>query len=272
MSQEKNKRNLSKEAQEMKNHLSRNFANLQYERSEFATTSAMLEREEALEELLFNRTDDDEDYSFLPLFASGKKTQAVTAAGVPSRSEGAAAVSLATLPPIDNMGLHKYQVKNLNTEQQKNDALQNAIFNREQHQHKTLGGYDGGVEVGFKGDWNEQALAAILDQLVNTPERWLSLKSAAAMNVTSRWGTVCFWSSRKAARLAFITATFSPGKAFASICIITQVKKFSQCDYVTITMPWSVAICFKFTKRHSIGLSRLVFMSQKKRCHALIFK
>ena len=63
------------------------------------------------------------------------------------------------------MGLHKYQVKDLNTEQQKNDALQNAIFNREQHQHKTLGGYDGGVEVGFKGDWNEQALAAILDQL-----------------------------------------------------------------------------------------------------------
>ena len=164
MSTEKNNRKLSKEAQEMQNHLGRNYDKLQYERSEFRTTRAMIEQEEALEDLLFC-SDDDVNYSFLPLFASGKKTQAVTAAGVPSRSEGAAAVNPATLPPLDNMGLHKYHHKKSPTEQQRDAALQNAVVNRDLHKHKTLGGYDGGVEIGFNGVWNERAFAEILDQL-----------------------------------------------------------------------------------------------------------
>ena len=79
------------------------------------------------------------------------------------------------------MGLHKYQINTpfdtffaipFNTpcgtslaEREKIDALNHAILNYDEYRHKTLGGYDGGVEVGFKGDWQPRAFAEILEQL-----------------------------------------------------------------------------------------------------------
>ena len=162
MYSEKIKRNLSIEAQEMNNRLSQNYLELQYRQSEFAVTRTMVEQEEALEDLLFDFTDDEVNNTFVPIFASQSRT---AAAGVPLRSEGAAGAAFTALPPIDNMGLHKYRDAKPLTEQQKNEVLQAAVMHREHHSHKTLGGYDGGVEIGFHGEWDAQAFAAILDQL-----------------------------------------------------------------------------------------------------------
>ena len=109
----------------------------------------MIRQEESLEDLLFGYQDDVGD--LMPLFMRGRKSQVLAAAGVPSVREGSAA-AVHTLPPIDNMGLHKYHTPPPPTEQERNTALQNAILNHDLHRHKTLGGYDGGVEVGFNGD------------------------------------------------------------------------------------------------------------------------
>ncbi len=165
MSSEKNKSNLSKEAQKMKDLLWQNYSDLQYRRLEYVTTRGMIEQEEAHEDLLFDFKDDDVTCSCLPVFASESKKQGGTAAGGPSRSGGAAAVVPATLPPLDNMGLHKYRDAKLQSEREKNDAFNNAFHYRDQHRHKTLGGYDGGVEIGVHGEWNDRDFTAILDQL-----------------------------------------------------------------------------------------------------------
>jgi len=168
MESEKNKSGLSKEAQEMQDRLCRNFDDLHWRMQEYSRTPGMIRQEGALEDLLFCYQNSDVG-DLLPLFMSGKKSQVPAAAGVPSR-EGADAAFLTALPPIDNMGLHKYQTSPPPTEQERNAALQNAVLNHDQHRHRTLGGYDGGVEVGFNGDWNPQAFTEILEQLKHAQE------------------------------------------------------------------------------------------------------
>ena len=92
-------------------------------------------------------TDDD---IFAKMLSRKARKDQVEASGGPSRQWGSDAATL-PCPPLDNMGVTKYHKTKMEHPQTC------TTDGRNPH----MGGYDGGAEIGFDGEWNTAALNAL---------------------------------------------------------------------------------------------------------------
>ena len=109
--------------------------------------------DDVLMEMVLDPIGESSSPLFFQQMAKGKDTKvraglrgAATAAGIPSRSERSAAVQAPLSPPLTSRGVTNRQMP-------------------EKPKEKILGGYDGGCEVGFYGDWNPHKFQDLVKKL-----------------------------------------------------------------------------------------------------------
>ena len=157
MSQKKSKSNLNQEPQKPQKTSVADLRKLLSSRFEAELYYEPQGPSDVLEELVI---DPIEESGSFPLFfqqiASRWNESARAGRRVPSRSEGAAPPFDATIPPLTIRGVTNRQNSN------------STIQNRPQAEtpfRKILGGYDGGVTIGYNGLWSDIKFKQLLVQL-----------------------------------------------------------------------------------------------------------